>query len=198
MYIEGTCRQKSYMVHSEHLADVPCTIACQGPVAVVSARGLANSCAIDLERDPEVASVSKLCASRDAHLATAVDSSAIDPDIVAVLNQDSVVAVVGKVNSGDSGTTRFTDAEDATTATARLDPVNVYVGVVVAVCVASVAVGEAKCAIAGASTDVVAVDKADLDVDRVLEQQARLADIAGNNLINGQAVNVPGLDSVAV
>lgn len=182
----------------DRLANVPRTVTGKSPVAVISTRRLANSRPINPERDPEITGVGELCASSNTHLATAANSSATDGDVVAVLNQDSVIAVVGEINCGDDSRTRLADAEDTASAAPRLDPVNVDVGVVVAVCVASITVGEAEGTIAGTSANVVAVDKSDVDVDGVLEQQTRLADVAGNDLVDLQAIDVPGLDSVAV
>ncbi|GJC80861.1 hypothetical protein ColLi_03698 [Colletotrichum liriopes] len=61
----------------------------------------------------------------------------------------------------------------------------------------AVVVGEAEGSVAGAGADVVAVDEADASVGGLLEQQSRLAAVLGNDLVDGEAVDVPGLNGVA-
>lgn len=198
--IDSESKRAAQYLHAVRLAITagPPSITGKSPAAIFSARRLANIRAVDPEGDRGITSVSELCASSDTDFATAADGSAADSKIVAVLDQDSVVAVVGKIHSGDDYATRLTDAEDTTTAATRPDPIDEDVGGVGAACEASVAVGESNGAVARASADVVTIDEADVDIDGVLEQQARLADVTGDDLVDLQAVNVPGLDSVTI
>lgn len=49
----------------------------------------------------------------------------------------------------------------------------------------------------GPCADVVTIHKPDPCVCGLLEQQTGLADVSGDNLVDGGAVDVPGLDGVA-
>ncbi|CRK36753.1 hypothetical protein BN1708_007182 [Verticillium longisporum] len=189
--------------YSSHLAawwkhNVAGPVAGEVPGGVVAAGGLADRGVVDAQGDGDVAVVGELGAGREADLAAAVDGAAADLDVVAVLDEDGVVAVVGEVDVANGGAAGLGDAEDAAAAAARDDAVDVDVaGGVLADRVAAVAVGEAQGAVAGAGADVVAVDEADLRVGRRLDQEAGLAAVARDDLVDVEAVDVPRLDGVA-
>ena len=180
-----------------HLANVPRAVARERPVGVISARGLANRGAVHPQRDPQVAGVGELGASRDTDLAAPVDGAPADREVVAVLDEDRVVAVIGEVDALDDSTPGLGDTEDATATATGDDLGDVHVGVVVPVGVAAVLVGKAEGCIACACSYVVAVDQVHLRVPGVLEQQAGLTDVSGDDLIDRQTVDVPGLNRVA-
>jgi len=99
---------------------------------------------IDSHRDPNILVIRKLGSSGQSHLVGGAARAASDGDVVAVLDQDRIVAVVGEVDGSDDDAAGLRHAEDAAAAAARVHFVNVYVGVVVAVRVLAVVVGHTE------------------------------------------------------
>src|SRR5690606_23425601 len=133
-----------------------------------------------------------------ADLASAVDGAALDGDVVAVLDEDRVVAVVRQIDVADDHAPGLGDAEDAASAAARDDVAHPDVRVIAAVGLLAVVVGHAEGRVTGAGADVGAVDGADPSVGGVLDQQSGLAHVAGGDPADLESVDVPRLHRVAV
>lgn len=179
------------------LADVLLGVASDGPANVLTARRLADRVVVDFESDRNVAVVGELVARGQTNLTTSLDSAAINLDVVAVLNENGIVAVIGQVERLDFSGTRLGNAEKATATTTGDDLVDENVCLVLAVGALAVVVGEAESAVSGTCTDVATVDETDLGVGGLLDEKATLADVAGDNLVDLETIDVPGLNSVA-
>lgn len=180
-----------------HLADILLGVASDGPADVLTARRLADRVVVDFEGNRNVAVVGELVASGQTNLTASLDSAAVNLHVVAVLDKDGVVAVVSQVDSLDFSGTGLGNAENATATTAGDDLVDENVCLVLAVGALAVVVGESEGAVTSACTDVATVDETDLGVGGLLDEEAGLADVTGDNLVDLETVDVPGLDGVA-
>lgn len=178
------------------LADIQLRIALDVELHVLAAGALPDRVIVDFNSQRNVPRVRKLRPGRDPHLTTTIDLSTLNGDVVAVLNEDSVVAIVGEIDVLDHSAARLGNAEDATSATTRDDFVDVDVRRVRAVSVAAVLVREAQSSIASTSSNVGAIDKTDFGVSSVLDEQAAFTDVFCDDGGDGQAVDVPGFDGV--
>jgi hypothetical protein len=178
-------------------AEGPCTAARDIPFDVLTTRRLSNRGASDVQSDRDVAVIGKFAASSEADFTTTVDGTAKDLDIVAVFDENGIVAIVREIDVLDSCTTRLRYAEYAASATARDDLVDIDVGVVCAIRVLTVVVRHAKGRVAIPGGNIGAVDEANPRVGRLLYQQATLADITRDDLGDVEPVDVPSLHCVA-
>ena len=192
-----SCRPSRRYV-GNYLADVPCSIAGDAPVDVIGAGRLTNWSVVHLELHENAARVGELAACGNANLPSAVDDAVPDGEVVAVLNQDGVIPVVGQVDILDLRGPGHGHAEDATAAASRVDSVDPDVGGgVLAVAELSVVVRKSQSGVARSGTDVVSFDVADPDVGRLLHKEPAFANIPGDNSVNVQAVDVPDFNRVA-
>lgn len=151
------------------LADIPSTVARECPVRVVSARRLANRGVVHPQRDPQVAGVGELGASRNTDLTSPVNSAPTDGEVVAVLDEDGVISIVGEVDALNDGSSGLRDTEDATATAAGDDLCDIDVGVVITVGITTVLVGKAEGSIAGACAHIVSINQIYLRVRGLLE-----------------------------
>src|SRR5690606_12975210 len=145
----------------------------------------------------DVARRRELVSGGDAHLAPAVHDAggAGDRDVVAVLDEDRVVARTRDVDLVDHRTAALGHAEDAASTAACLDASDPDVGGV-SIADPPVAVGETQSGVAGARAGLVGVDPAHSRVPGVVQQKARLSGIPGGDPIDGQAVDPVRLHAV--
>lgn len=160
------------------LAKGPRAATREGPVDVGTTWRLPNSGVGGGKGDPYVLGDRELRARRDTDFATVADGSTTNGEVVAVLDEDGVVAVVGEVDGGDDRSAGLRNAEDSTSTAAGNDLVDVDVGVVVAVGVLAVVVGHAEGGVTVAGSDVLAVHETNPSIGGLLEEQATLAHVA--------------------
>lgn len=194
--LRPTSLDASALKSLSHLANVQGGVTRDVKHDIGTARGLADSGAIDFKVELNVIGKGELVAGGEADLSTSTDSAVKDSDTVAVLDENGVVHGVRNVDGTDLGATRLRDTKDTTAASLGDDLVDEDVGLVPAVEL-SVLVGEAEGSVSSAGAGVVSVYKADLCVGRHLEEETALADVTRDDLVDGEAVNVPGLDGVA-
>ena len=186
------------VVVAPDLANVLGGVAREVPANVLTTGVLDDVVVVDLDTQEDAAVVGELAAGSKTDVTAAIDNTALDGQVVAVLDEDGVVAVVGQVDTVDAGGAGHGDAEDSAPAATGLDLVDEDVGGgVAAVGDLAVVVGHTECGVAVACSDVVAVDEADLGVGDLLEQETALANVTGNDSANVEAVDVPGLNGVA-
>lgn len=180
------------------LANVLLGITSNSPVNVLGTRRLPNSVTVHLSLDVNATIVGELASCCNADLASSVDDAISNSKVITVLNKNSVVSIIRKVNVLDLSGSRHGNAEDSATATTRVDLVDKDVGGgILTVGELSVVVGEAKGSIPGASSSIDTLDVTDLDVSRLLDEKTAFADILGLDRGNSKTVNLEGLNSVA-
>ena len=173
-------------------ADLPRPVSGEAPFGLIdSARVLRHTGSVDLQRNGNIPAVRKLGPGRETNLTTTTNSTSLDVDIVAVLEQDRVVTRVGDIDRTDLRASRSRYTEDATTAATSLDAVDVDVGAVSAVDLSGF-VGETESRVASASTAVVAVHGADLCVGDLLEEKTAFSDVLADDRADVELVDVPG------
>ena len=91
---------------------------------------LSHSSSINLNRDRDVPAVCKFGPGGKTNFTTAANSTSLDVDIVAVLEQDGVVASVGDIDGANLHTTRSRDTENSATTTTSLDTVDLDISCV--------------------------------------------------------------------
>src|SRR5690606_37061604 len=118
-----------------------------------------------------------------------------DRHVVAVLDQDGVAAGVGDVHPVDDRAAALGDAEHPASSASGDDGADPHVGRV-GVADAPVAVGHAEGGVAGAGARALRVHGPHGGVERVVEQQAGLAGVAGGHGADGDALDAVGLHAV--
>jgi hypothetical protein len=179
------------------LADIFLRITRNAERCVLTARRLANGVIVHLQRNRNVLIVRELRPRRQPHFATTTHLSTLDSKVVAILNQQGVVAIIRQINIADYSATRLRDTKDASSATARHDFIDVRVGVVLPVRQLAVVVREAQRRVPSICADITSIHKLDARIPRILQQQPTLAHIPRDHGIYRQAVNIPRLDRVA-
>lgn len=185
-------------MHLRHhsLANLPTGVSRDVKPAVLSARLLPYRVVVDSQSETDIAIVRELRTGGKANLSSSIDGTTADIKVVAVLYEDGVISVVCKIDALDDDSTRLRDTKDATPTAARDYPLDVDVGVVVAIELASL-VCKAKGSIPITSRNILAIDEIDPGVGNFLEEESAFTHIAGNNLVDGEAIDIPGLDAVA-
>lgn len=94
---------------------------------------LSHSSSINLDGYRDVPAVCKFGPGGKTNFTTPANGTGLDVDIVAVLEQDGVVASVGDIDGANLHTTRSRDTEDSATTTTSLDTVDLDISCVSAV-----------------------------------------------------------------
>lgn len=185
--------------HQRHeaLADSPCSISRQSPVDVITTGALPNSSTINPQRNPHILVIWELASSSNSDLAASIDGSTTDANVIAILQQDRIIAVISQIHGLDDSSTTLGNAKDSTTASSGIDLIDIDVGVVVSIGVLTIIVSHSEGSISIASSDVVAVNETDPSISGGLEEQSALSDITSVYSIDVQSINVPCLYSVA-
>jgi hypothetical protein len=179
--------------HAQHhlRTNLPRTIPTKTPLSLVnSARVFCYTRSINPQRNRNVPAVRKLGPRSQTNLTTTAHSTSLDVDVVAVLEQNRIVTRVGHINCTNLRAARRRHAEDAATASTRLDTVDVDVGAVTAVELSGF-VGETQSCVSGARAAVVAVYGADLGVGNLLEEEAAFSDVLADYGADIELVDVP-------
>jgi len=172
-------------------ADLPRPVSGEAPFGLIdSARVLRHTGSINLQGDGNIPAVRKLGPGRETNLTATTNSTSLDVDIVAVLEQNRVVTRVGDIDRTNLRPSRRRYTEDAATAATSLDAVDVDVSSVSAVDLSGF-VGETESRVASASAAVVAVYGTDLRVGDLLEEKTAFSDVLADDRADVELIDVP-------
>lgn len=108
--LERTVLTASSTKSSSQLTNIDLSIASDGKASILPTGVLTNRSIVDSQAQRDVTIVGELSSSCKANFTSPIDSSALDVDIVAVFDENGIVAIASEIDISDLCAARLADA----------------------------------------------------------------------------------------